>query len=342
MLKGGGLMNRISQAYVHVTHECNMDCIGCNVENIKHHTSSSSLRMEEILDTVIKLKSLGLRHLILTGGEPFIREDILEICKYIKTRIGIENLTIITNGSLDYGVYEEVIPYIDDLIISIDGYNENTSFLRDVTPMEKVLGNIDKLRNSIVSSIEVKIHKKNKDYIIDYINLSKKLGVYTSFNIMNLSKDHESYQEYILNDHDLMDISHSLLETQKIIDPLRTRINQINIFCDTRCKIGCDSVSVDVIGDMYPCRFLNYEKLRLGNILDDGFKGIINFNQIVSKQFDVDNINECRNCEYKNMCQGGCRARSYHHNGTLFSPDIYCGFLKKYFKIKKVQLKQSI
>lgn len=333
-------MNRISQAYVHVTQKCNMDCIGCNVKESKD--STESLEFEEMLSVVANLKSLGLRNLILTGGEPFAREDILELCKYIKTKIGVESLTILTNGSFGFSRYKRVVPYIDGLIISIDGYNKHTAFLRDVSNMAQVLNNVDQLKDLIDCSLEVKIHKKNKAYINDYVDLSKRLGIHTSFNLMNLNKNHKLYQEYILNNHDLMDISHSLLETEEMIDPLKTRINRINLFCSSRCKMRCDSVSIDVNGDIYPCRFMYHEELKLGNILEDSCTQRIHFNKTVSNKLDVDNINECRNCEYKFKCQGGCRARSLHHNGTLYDPDIYCEFLKKYFKIKMFQLKQSI
>lgn len=333
-------MNRISKAYVHITHDCNMDCIGCNI--IKTKDSNEPLELDKLLDVITNLKALGLKDLILTGGEPFAREDILDICKHIKTRIGVGSLTIITNGSFEFSRYEHAIPYIDGLIISIDGYNTNTGFLRDASNMAQVLYNISKLKNLTDCSLRVKIHKKNKEHINDYVDLSKRLGIYTSFNIMNLNKNDKLYDDYILNNHDLMDISHSLLETEEVIDPIKTRTNQINVFCDSRCKMGCESVSIDVNGDIYPCRLLKHESLRLGNILEDSFIKTININEAVSNKLDADNINECRDCEYKCKCQGGCRARSLHHNGTIYEPDIYCEFLKKYFKIKMVQLKQSI
>ena len=53
-----------------------------------------------------------------------------EICKYIKETVN-GSLEVISNGTMNISDYEVVLPYIDALNISIDGYDDKTSFIRD-------------------------------------------------------------------------------------------------------------------------------------------------------------------------------------------------------------------
>lgn len=47
--------------------------------------------------------------------------------------------------------------------------------------------------------------------------------------------------------------------------------------------------------------------------------------------FDVDNQSTCKSCEFRYLCGGGCRARSYCSVGKADGVDSYCAFLKSYY-----------
>jgi len=64
---------------------------------------------------------------IILGGEPFLRKDLVEICQYIKEKCHIKFLTIITKGCIEKDLYLTVLPFIDELNISVDGYNESVN-----------------------------------------------------------------------------------------------------------------------------------------------------------------------------------------------------------------------
>jgi sulfatase maturation enzyme AslB (radical SAM superfamily) len=64
----------LKAAYVHLTDNCNLHCIGCYsyVEN-RNLKQENGLALESIYYILDQLKSSGVEQIIFSGGEPFIR-----------------------------------------------------------------------------------------------------------------------------------------------------------------------------------------------------------------------------------------------------------------------------
>jgi len=78
-----------------ITHKCNMKCTHCYVPRGKTPRDLTTKGIFRIIDEITES---GCLWLLLTGGEPFMREDIIEIYDYIKSK-GIL-ITLFTNGTL--------------------------------------------------------------------------------------------------------------------------------------------------------------------------------------------------------------------------------------------------
>ena len=79
-----------------LTYDCNFDCIHCYVP--KSNRKIKSLTAKEIFLILNQLQELGCFHLGFSGGEIFLRKDILDILWYAKKK-GF-NIILLTNGSL--------------------------------------------------------------------------------------------------------------------------------------------------------------------------------------------------------------------------------------------------
>jgi len=80
---------------ISLTQRCNFDCFFCHHEG--EHDSGQELTAEEI-EEIIKITSdQGIRYVKLTGGEPLIRDDIVEIVRRIKPYV--EEVSMTTNAS---------------------------------------------------------------------------------------------------------------------------------------------------------------------------------------------------------------------------------------------------
>jgi len=82
-----------------VTDQCNLNCRYCNPEGNAIHNGNplTPAELEAIAATGVRL---GLTKLRMTGGEPLLRPDILEITRRLASISGIEELAMTTNGLL--------------------------------------------------------------------------------------------------------------------------------------------------------------------------------------------------------------------------------------------------
>ncbi|MGQ4833453.1 MAG: GTP 3',8-cyclase MoaA [Candidatus Asgardarchaeia archaeon] len=99
----------VTNLRIAVTHDCNLNCIYCHKEG-EDYTSQCSrayskngikqMTTDEIERVVRVAAELGIKKIKITGGEPLIRKDIVEIVNRISKINGIEEVSMVTNGLL--------------------------------------------------------------------------------------------------------------------------------------------------------------------------------------------------------------------------------------------------
>src|SRR5689334_6662207 len=84
-----------------VTDRCNLRCFYCMPEEgIRYLPKKDLLTFEEIERLITLLASLGVSKIRLTGGEPFVRHDLMDLMQRITEIPGIKDLHLTTNGVL--------------------------------------------------------------------------------------------------------------------------------------------------------------------------------------------------------------------------------------------------
>ncbi len=90
------------ELHIELTHSCNSRCITCDIWDYhqrNNKSASEELTLDEIKDLVNNSKRLKeIKTVVLSGGEPFLRHDIVDICIYIKEALPQVSLGILTNG----------------------------------------------------------------------------------------------------------------------------------------------------------------------------------------------------------------------------------------------------
>ena len=93
-------------------------------------------------------------------------------------------------------------------------------------------------------------------------------------------------------------------------------------------------ISIDPSGDVYPCgKFGPHDEFKLGNIRDQSIFEILDSE--INKHLltrSVDNIESCKECEYKNICNAGCFYNAYAMSGDPLAKDPLCNAYKILFK----------
>lgn len=84
-----------------VTDRCNLRCFYCMPEEgIKYLPKKALLSFEEIERLVTIMAGMGITKVRLTGGEPFVRTDLMQLIRKITHIDGIQELHLTTNGIL--------------------------------------------------------------------------------------------------------------------------------------------------------------------------------------------------------------------------------------------------
>jgi MoaA/NifB/PqqE/SkfB family radical SAM enzyme len=104
-----------------LTRSCNSSCTYCSRDKPQYRR----VDYKKTLDEVIRL---GPKHIFIMGGEPSMVEALPEIVKQLKTNLNC-HIGISTNMKLP-GIIYDILPYVDDLVVSVDTLNKKIS-LRD-------------------------------------------------------------------------------------------------------------------------------------------------------------------------------------------------------------------
>lgn len=161
-----------------VTDRCNLRCFYCMPEEgIKYLPQKELLTFDEILRITTITAGMGISKIRLTGGEPFVRTDLMDLIRSMTKIKGVNELHITTNGIL-------TAPHIPELKqLGIKSVNLSLDTLdparfRSITRRDEFAKTWDTLQQLVASNIPVKINAvvmdgKNIDDIIPLIELTK-------------------------------------------------------------------------------------------------------------------------------------------------------------------------
>ena len=112
---------------LNVHSRCNCRCIMCDIWK---RETSERVEVADLDRHRASLRKLGVRQVVLTGGEPLLHNDLSALCSFFRAE-GIR-LTLLTTGLLLHKRAHEVAAYFDDVIVSIDGPREVHDAIRRV------------------------------------------------------------------------------------------------------------------------------------------------------------------------------------------------------------------
>lgn len=91
---------RIDYLRISLTDACNLRCVYCMPEVMQFQPRSELLQDDEIILLVQAAAQLGVNKIRLTGGEPTVRHNVVDLVRRTKTVPGIRDLAMTTNGLL--------------------------------------------------------------------------------------------------------------------------------------------------------------------------------------------------------------------------------------------------
>ncbi len=160
---------------LYVTEGCNLKCITCSYRQ----PAPNELTLDEIKQLAQSLVHFGLRHIVFSGGEPLLRRDFPQICRVFKA-LGVKQ-TLLTNGVLLEKRLNELGGLFTEIIVSIDGPDEQThNAIRGIPSFNQIVKGVRSATQSKDCgqiSIRTVVQKKNFCRMMDMVEFAKSLNV---------------------------------------------------------------------------------------------------------------------------------------------------------------------
>jgi GTP 3',8-cyclase len=178
---------RFSYLRLSVTDVCNFKCIYCLPNGYtKSKHKQEPLSLQEIQNLVHGFAKLGFTKVRITGGEPTIRKDILEIISIVTNTPGISQVALSTNGyRLEEMAGDLQKAGVSKINISIDSLNaERFEKITGKTNLKKIIAGINcalLLKYQAVKINAVLLKERAEQDVDDFIAFTKNLPITVRF-----------------------------------------------------------------------------------------------------------------------------------------------------------------
>lgn len=285
---------KINYLRLAVTDRCNLRCFYCMPEEGLNWLSRNEIMTyEEMLGACTLLVKMGIEKIRITGGEPFVRKDIMKLLSALSVLPELNELTITTNGVLTAPLVPELKRIgVKSVNLSLDTLDANRFFA--ITKRDEFGKVMETLEQLLKHDIEVKINAvvmdgKNTQDIIPLVELTKELPVSVRFiEEMPFNGDGHVYQglkwDYV---RILSWIEQQYPTIKKLDDPAYSTsynyqipghagsIGIIAAYSRTFCGT-CNRIRITPVGELKTCLYdggvLNIKDLMRGGITENGLQ----------------------------------------------------------------------
>lgn len=323
----------LRSAYLHVTQRCNLQCAGCySLDDSRN--ASADLSAEQLLGFIDQLAICGVTSLFISGGEPFLREDLPTLVQRAKER-SISTVTVITNGTcISRKALDELAGFVDSVSVSFDGYDaEATPYIRGTQRFNQLVDAVHFIQEAgIPAHIIPTIHRKNVRDLPRYTALAAELDVTMNYSLLSCECEPDDMLAELIPDEAALETLADELLALGNAPVLSGAPVGLNLAVRTSCGAGHREISVAADGTVYPCHMLQRREYALGSLLNEPLGTILEREAPRWRSaLKSDNVEGCSACRHQLLCGGGCRARAVYTSGNLTSRDSYCAFTTRYY-----------
>ena len=308
--------------YLHVSQECNLRCTYCYAQhNLGKNMMMSAEAAHRYIDQLYKK---GVRNFVVTGGEPLLNPNLEHIIDTIKHKKNTR-IELLSNGTL-LKDKTALLEKIDNCIISLDVGDSNQ---RRGISTDEVLANLIALPENLKQKTAIRsdISKGEELLLSEMRKRIESLGFrYIAIpRLPNCANDLADFPDV------------SLIEAPtELVDNLSM----------IRCGAATSILAVDWNGDVYPCQNLMRTEHLITNINSNLWYEDLLYSELRTTmcKAHVLNIDQCKDCDVKFVCGGGCRALSYNvYQSYYHCLEFYCDHFKRYAynKLNRITYKRN-
>ncbi len=324
-----------------LTKRCNLACAHCYISAGSWHAAKDELSTSEcrrILDEILELNASPM--LILSGGEPLLREDLEELASHASsagaTVVVGTNGTRLTSERIDSlmeaGV-QGVAVSVDSLRASYhDRFRHGGGALHDT------LAAVDRLgAHGLDFVVQTSLTRGNRHELRELVGWAEGKGA-LSFNLYFLVATGRGEGMTGLSPEENEEVLAELAELEaeyrgRMMVRSKCQPQIMRHVVDghgdspllnyrTRCPCGIHYCRITPEGKVTPCP---YTPIVAGDLREQAFSDIWRDSTLFHTIRHGELGGKCGRCEYREVC-GGCRARAHSESGDILGPDESCAY----------------
>jgi MoaA/NifB/PqqE/SkfB family radical SAM enzyme len=284
---------------------CNCRCVMCDIW--KDNKNLKQLTEHDITDLLSALKKFGTRQVLMSGGEALLNINFFGLCRILKKHD--IKITLLSTGLSIKRNANQILEYVDDLIVSLDGDQPLHDAIRDIpgafNKLKEGVEHIRSINPNYRITARTVIHRLNFRNWPAIIEAAKAMGInQVSFLPADVSSHAFNRQTAWAEpkQHEILPSENELDDLQQIIDQVtanesdftnhfiaesKSKIQDIyryyaafyglNEFPFKKCNAPWVSAVIEADGSVRPCFFHE----AIGNIRDNGFADILNSKEAI-------------------------------------------------------------
>jgi len=356
---GSEVLSAPISVFLNLTKQCNMRCAYCYAETVQPvRGGSGELTDEEMLALVDELIAAKVFRYALTGGEPFLRRELVfEILSRV-SRAG--HALLFTNATLISSEDARRLAALDPrlaIFLSIDAATEEVNQItRGRGFLAKTLRGAERLRAAgLAPEANCVLSRTNWRRIPELLEFLAREG-FRRLHIIHLQPIGyaSALAELALTAAERLEFSENLYYNIKpssaeveIIaqdDENWLGFETVHDSFEKRglchrdpekllpCSAGIEQCNVTADGWVTPCNYMfDY---RCGNVRQQDFLTIWRTSEKLRhmrqlRQTPVTAVAACTGCEYSSFCRGGCRALAFNASGDILGLDPSCPYAEQ-------------
>ena len=294
--------------YIYLTNNCNERCKHC-------YMYAGDIKIEELspivwMDILTEYKEYGGKGVTFTGGEVTVYKGFKEVLKKAHD-LGLI-VTVLSNGiGWDEKDIAECSSYIDEIQISIDGYDRNSYYaVRQFDGFDKAVDTLIRFSEygTRTSMAVTPLYDNLEEFIRHFEPFARNIiekypQIYIRFNLELL--EGRTVKKNKIDNAEYRRLIKELVE--RLYPDYYIETFSLNYKGNTiRKNCGFGEIAIAANGDIYWCNRI-HELTSRWNVLTTGIKKIMELSCEIKLKTDVDHSTACQNCEVRYICGGDCR-----------------------------------
>lgn len=317
--------SKLSLINIEVCDNCNFNCLHCYYDKKNKGNSMTLENFKQVLHELSDFNEIDIK---ISGGEPTLNEDIVEICKLTMKKPSINEHSIISNASAPLQKLKDILATGINMQISIYGFSEQSY----CAFTNCTLGTFSEIKKKLIS-LNDKEKKQIKLIFYDNLITHKEVDKFKNFAYAYGYSFKISGYNIIGNAKNFKDKLE--LANYKAVESLKNDKDY------TKITLGCrichlNRINIEVNGNITPCPFFHdrNNKFIMGKLFYTKILDAYNSEKFKKfKNLTVNDVKICNECSLKYVCTAGCCGETYSITGSILEKYTKC---QKNLIIKKI------